>query len=162
MKFRKMLGSYLLAAGLGTLLLLASSAKAQEITNTEFDDGPYVVPFSQPLSDPVYTDTEPASMPALTESQALQAMALVGRPAIPEQMSLVQSAVVVRWITAVLLVAVGILAMIIFVELSMLVELRRRRALRSVSRFIGPQPFTAQGKHAAPHARTIAPDLGNL
>ena len=132
MKFHKALRHHLILVAVGATLLLAGSANAQEITNTQFDDGAYVVPFSQPLSDPVSADATPPAMPVLSESEALQAMALIGRPVIPDQTVLVQAAVVERWIKAILVVAIGIVVFFILVELSMLLELRRRR-LRSAS-----------------------------
>jgi hypothetical protein len=45
MKLQTILRLQLLATGLGAALLLAGQGKAQEITNAEFNDGPYVVPF---------------------------------------------------------------------------------------------------------------------
>jgi len=50
MKFQTVLRAQWLAAGLGAALLLTGSAKGQEITNTEFADGQYVVPFSEGVS----------------------------------------------------------------------------------------------------------------
>lgn len=133
MKSRTVFRRHLFLVGLGATLLLAGSAKAQEITNTQFDDGPYVVPFSQPLSDPVSSDSAPPAIPVLTETNALQAMALTDRPSIPDQADVAHAAVVERWITAILLVTIGIVVFFILVELSMLLELRRRRSLRSHS-----------------------------
>jgi hypothetical protein len=128
MKFKNVLRTPLLACGLGAVLLLAGSAKAQEIVNTEFEDGPYVVPFSQPV-----LQATPASTPVLTESQAIQAMGVISGPAIPDA-NRIQTSVLERWLAALLLVVAGLLAMFILVELSMLAELKRaRRTLRSGS-----------------------------
>jgi hypothetical protein len=127
MKFQNILRTPLLAFSLGAALLLAGYAKAQEIVNTEFEDGPYVVPFSQP----VYLEATPASTPVMVESQAIQAMGVISGPAIPDA-NRIQSSVLERWLAALLLVVAGLLAMFILVELSMLVELKRaRRTLRS-------------------------------
>lgn len=127
MKFQNILRTPLLAFGLGAALLLAGSAKAQEIVNNEFADGPFVVPFSQP----VYLQATPASTPIMTESQAIQAIGVISGPAIPDADRL-QASVLERWLAALLLVVAGLLAMFILVELSMLAELKRaRRTLRS-------------------------------
>lgn len=135
MKSRIVFRRHLFLVGLGATLLLAGSAKAQEITNTQFDDGPYAVPFSQPLSDPDSSDSAPPAIPVLTETKALQAMALSDRPSIPDQPDAAHATVIERWITAILLVTIGIVVFFILVELSMLLELRRRRkrSLRSHS-----------------------------
>ena len=129
MKFQNVLRTPLLAFGLGAALLLAGSAKAQEIVNTEFEDGPFVVPFSQP----VYLEATSASTPVMTESQAIQAMGVISGPAIPDA-DRIQASVLERWLAALLLVVAFLLAMFILVELSMLAELKRaRRTLRSGS-----------------------------
>ena len=51
MKLQKqnMIRAKLLVAGFGLALLFATSARAQEISNTQFADGPDVEPFTQPL-----------------------------------------------------------------------------------------------------------------
>lgn len=127
MKSHNALRRHLLLVGLGATSLLAGSAKAQEITNTQFNDGPYVVPFSHSFTDPASAEATPPAMPVLTEPNALQAMTMIARPATPDHTVLVQAAVVERWIKAILLVAIGIVVFFILVELSMLLELRRRR-----------------------------------
>lgn len=140
MKLQSILRTQLLAAGLGATLLLASSAKAQEITNSEFADGPYVVPFSQPLAS---EDTAlPPSAPVMTESQALQALTAISTPSIPDQLDTSQLSLVERWVTALLLLLASLLALLVLVELSLLVELKRsRRNARS-----GQEPVST---HAA-------------
>jgi len=127
MKVQNVLRTPLLAFGLGAALLLAGSAKAQEIVNAEFEDGPYV------FSQPVYLEATPAATPVMTESQAIQAMGVISSPAIPDA-DRMQAPVLERWLAALLLVVAGLLAMFILVELSMLAELKRaRRTLRSGS-----------------------------
>jgi hypothetical protein len=130
MKFHTIVRTQWLVTGLGAALLLAPSLNAQDITNTEFDDGPYVVPFS----DTVSTEgaAVAASTPVMTESQALQAMAAISAPSIPDEANLIQVSAVERWITLALLVIASLLAVFILVELSVLVELKRaRRSLPS-------------------------------
>jgi hypothetical protein len=130
MKFQTVLRAQWLAAGLGAALLLTGSAKGQEITNTEFADGQYVVPFSEGVST---QDTPaPAATPVMSELQALQATAAISGPSIPDEPNLMRMSVLQRWVTAVLLVVAGLLGLFIVVELSVLVELKRaRRSLRS-------------------------------
>ena len=129
MKLQTILRLQLLATGLGAALLLAGQAKAQEITNAEFDDGPYVVPFSDTVST---EDPAVAASPVMTESQALQVMAAISAPSIPDEANLIQVSAVERWITIALLVIASLLAVFILVELSVLVELKRaRRSLHS-------------------------------
>jgi hypothetical protein len=48
MKVRNILRTLAIVIGFGAALLLASSAPAQEIVNTEFNDGPNVASFDQP------------------------------------------------------------------------------------------------------------------
>ena len=130
MKLQTILRLHLLATGLVAALLLAGQAKAQEITNSEFDDGPYVVPFDQAAS--VSDTAVQASTPVMTEPQALQAMAAIAAPAIQDEARMIQVSVLERWVTAVLLVIASLLALFILVELSVLVELKRaKRSLRS-------------------------------
>jgi len=126
MKFRSILRTHVLAVGLGATLLLAGSARAQEITISEFDDGPFVVPFSQPVS----AQAAPASTPVMTESQALKAAAAINAPYVPDQASQIQVSVLRRWVTAVLLILVSLLILFILVELSILAELKRTRRTR--------------------------------
>lgn len=131
MKSRTILRTRWLASGLlGAALLLAGPARAQEITNTEFDDGHYVVPFSAPVS--AQDTPAPAATPVMSELQALQATTAISAPSLPDEASRRRMAVLERSVTAVLLVVASLLGLFIVVELSVLVELKRaRRSLRS-------------------------------
>ncbi|HKN26105.1 MAG TPA: hypothetical protein VJX72_14750 [Candidatus Acidoferrum sp.] len=60
MKIQNILRTQAIVIGFGAALLLSSPAPAQEIVNTQFDDGPYVTTFAQP-SPTVTTDVAPAS-----------------------------------------------------------------------------------------------------
>jgi hypothetical protein len=53
MKIQNILRMQAIVIGFGAALLLASSAPAQEIENTRFDDGPIVAEFPQPSPAPV-------------------------------------------------------------------------------------------------------------
>ena len=131
MKFQTILRTLWLATGFAAVLSLAGQAQAQEITNSEFDDGQYVVPFAQPVS--VQDTSAPASKPVMSERQAFQAAATISAPSISERANLMRFAVLERWVTAVFLVVASVLGLFIVVELSVLVALKRaRRSLRSV------------------------------
>jgi hypothetical protein len=127
MKFQTNLRMLWLATGFAAALWLAGPAKAQEITNTEFDDGEYVVPFAQPVS--AQDSSAQASTPVMSELQAFQAAAVISR-SISEGPNLKRMAALERWL---LLVVGSLLGLFIVVELSVLVGLKRaRRGLRSV------------------------------
>src|SRR6201987_218330 len=96
MTFQEMLRTQLIGAGFGAALLLASAAKAQEITNTEFNDGPYVTAFAQPI----VAQATPASTPVMNEPQAMQAMAVITAPVFADEETLVAASSVERWIVA--------------------------------------------------------------
>jgi hypothetical protein len=126
MKFQTILRTLWLATGFAAALWLPGPAKAQEITNTEFDDGEYVVPFAQPVS--AQDSSAPASTPVMSELQAFQAAAVIS--ASSEGPNLKRMAALERWL---LLVVGSLLGLFIVVELSVLVGLKRaRRSLRSV------------------------------
>ena len=131
MKFQTIVRTLWLATGFAAALSLVGPAKAQEITNTEFDDGQYVVPFAQPVS--AQDTSAPASTPVMSEWQALQATATISAPSMSERANLLRIVVLGRWLAAVLLVVASVLGLFIVVELSVLVALKRaRRSLRSV------------------------------
>ena len=131
MKFQTILRMLWLATGFAAVLWLAGPAKAQEITNTEFDDGQYVVPFAQP--DSAQDTSAPASTPVMSEWQAFQAARTISAPSASERANLMRIAVLERWVMAVLLVVASVLGFFIVVELSVMVALKRvRRSLRPV------------------------------
>ena len=58
MKFQSMIRKGLVFVGFSAaLVLLPGSVSAQEITNTDFNDGPNVVAFTQPAASPNSTTT---------------------------------------------------------------------------------------------------------
>jgi hypothetical protein len=66
MKVRNILRMQVVVIGFGAALLLASSAPAQEIVNTEFNDGPNVASFDQPAAKNVEVGTSTDSKMAQT------------------------------------------------------------------------------------------------
>lgn len=132
MTFAKMLRTQLIVAGFGAALIMAGSVKAQEITNTEFSDGPFVVAFAQ-QAQPVSAQATPAVAPVMTESQAVQAMAAVSMPIVPDDATLLASPELERWVVAgTLFIALAVIAYYCISELSALVSLKRaNRSLRA-------------------------------
>ena len=51
MTFGKIMRVQMMVAGLGMALFCAGATKAQEIVNTQFDDGPNVATFAQPAAN---------------------------------------------------------------------------------------------------------------
>jgi hypothetical protein len=124
MKFQKMLRTQMVITGLGAVLLFAGSAKAQEITNVEFSDGPYVTAFAQP-AQAVSAEASPASTPVMTGTETMQTAAAVSFPVVPDD-GAVASSEVESWIVAGLLfIALGIIMFYCAAELSALAELKR-------------------------------------
>ena len=131
MRFQKMLRTQMLITGLGAALLFAGSVKAQEITNSEFSDGPYVTAFAQPTQS-VSAQVTPASTPVMNEYQAMNAVATITMPVLPDDGTLASSEIE-RWAVAGILF--GALVVILFYcasELGALAELKRaNRSLRA-------------------------------
>jgi hypothetical protein len=129
MTFQKMLRTQLIVAGFAAALMLASAAKAQEITNTEFNDGPYVAAFAQQ----VVAQVTPASTPVMTEPQAIEAIAVITAPVFADEETLVAASSVERWIVAgMLLIAFMVIGFYCLAELNALAALKRaNRSLRA-------------------------------
>lgn len=71
MNLQNLIRTQLLIAGVGLAILSAGSVRAQEITNTQFADGPYTEAFTQPV---------PANpgIVASTDSEAEKTLATTG------------------------------------------------------------------------------------
>ena len=113
MKFDNIIRKSLIVAGFSAaLVLLPASVKAQEITNTEFNDGPNVTTLAQPSAE--QTTTATTTMPS---SQALQATESITASVQPEQVSLIQvPAPSDKWVSTSLLVGIGAIALYALVE----------------------------------------------
>ena len=123
MRFQKILRTQMIITGLGAALLFAGTVKAQEITNTEFNDGPYVTAFAQPAS--VSAQVTPASIPVMNEFEARSAVATISMPVVSDDGTLASSAVE-RWAVAgILFVAVVVILFYCAAELNALAELKR-------------------------------------
>ena len=125
MKFQKMLRTQMIVTGLGAALLFAGSAKAQEITNTEFNDGPYVTAFAQQPTPSVSAQATPASTPVMNEFEARSAVATISMPVVSDDGTLASSEAE-RWAVAgILFVAVVVILFYCAAELNALAELKR-------------------------------------
>ena len=123
MRFQRMLRTQMLITGLGAALLFAGSVKAQEITNTEFNDGPYVTAFTQPTQS-VSAQVTPASTPVMNEYQAMSA-ATISMPVVSNDGTLASSEIE-RWAVAgILFVGLVLILFYCAAELSALAELKR-------------------------------------
>jgi len=76
MRFQNVIRMQLVIAGLGTALLFPGVTKAQEISNTAFDDGPNAAPFAQPVA----AQGAGNSVSALPSAQATPAMTAIDGP----------------------------------------------------------------------------------
>jgi len=114
----------MIITGLGAALLFAGTVKAQEITNTEFNDGPYVTAFAEPTQS-VSAQVTPASTPVMNEFEAKSAVATISMPVVSDDGTLASSEVE-RWAVAgILFAAVVVILFYCAAELSALAELKR-------------------------------------
>ena len=124
MRFQKILRTQMIITGLGAALLFAGTVKAQEITNTEFNDGPYVTAFAEPTQS-VSAQVTPASTPVMNEFEAKSAVATISMPVVSDDGTLASSEVE-RWAVAgILFAAVVVILFYCAAELSALAELKR-------------------------------------
>jgi hypothetical protein len=86
MKIQTTIRKGLLFAGFAAALLMTSPAHAQEITNSEFSDGPYVASLAQPV-DTQQTADAATTMPASEAVRASESIAASGEW---QQASLIQ------------------------------------------------------------------------
>ena len=131
MRLQKILRTQMIITGLGAALLFAGSVKAQEITNTEFSDGPHVTAFAQPTQS-VSAQVTPASTPVMNENQAMNAVATISMPVVSDDGTLASSEIE-RWAVAgILFVGLVVILFHCAAELNALAELKRaNRSLRA-------------------------------
>lgn len=98
MKVQNIMRMQAVVIGFTGALLLASAAPAQEITNTEWPDGPNVSAPAQAVPT--------AAVPATNDSNA----AAAAKPMVSQEAAVSQSATVEGWMIASLLVFSGLLA----------------------------------------------------
>lgn len=105
MKVRNILRMQAMVIGFGAALLLASSAPAQEIVNTEFNDGPNVATFDQPTTKNIEPGTSQDSKMAETSPATVVSTPVVSSG---EMVSLEHSAE--RWLIAATFFGLAMLA----------------------------------------------------
>ena len=81
MRFQNVIRMQLVIAGLGTALLFPALTKAQEISNTAFDDGPNAAPFARPVA----AQGAGNSVSALPSAQTTPAMTAIHAPVTGQQ-----------------------------------------------------------------------------
>jgi hypothetical protein len=126
MKFNTMIRKGLVIAGFAAFAVLPSALKAQEITNTEFSDGPNVVALPQPAATQQTSSTQTFTMPA---SQAMVATTSVASSAAePQQaeLAVLPSVSDKEWIVAAVAAYGGLIVLLTGAEI--------RRAHRYSSR----------------------------
>lgn len=130
MKFQSTITKSFVAAGFAAALLLtASVAKGQEITNTQFSDGPNVAALAQP------TAPQQAGNFALSPEDAMRASETISASADPLQASATQIPAPSTdvWLTMSLSVGVGLLALYVLAS--------AKRTARSTARatYVAPR-----------------------
>ena len=112
MKVQNIFQKQAILIGLGATLLLASSAPAQEIVNTSFDDGPTCVAFSQPAPAPLASDLNLTSAGSETVSPA----AMIATPVMTEDATVSVWSSLEVWVIASLLVCISLVSLYALAE----------------------------------------------
>ena len=110
MKIQNILRIQAIAIGLAAAVLLtASPVRSQEIVNTEFPDGPYVAPFTQPTTAAAAVST---AVPASTtpDANAVTPAIAVATPVVTDQAVVSLAVSTERALLAAALFAIALLA----------------------------------------------------
>jgi hypothetical protein len=107
MKLQNIFRMQAVVIGFAGLLLLASTARAQDIANTSFDDGPNVAPFSQPSPAPTTNDLNSEA----GEPQAFVPAALLSGPVVLRGAGIVRWNLIKGWLIVGMLVCIAIVAL---------------------------------------------------
>src|SRR5271166_495280 len=103
MKLQNMIRMEAMVLGFAGVLLLASSARAQEIVNTSFDDGPNVAPLAQPAPAPVSSDLNSAA----AEPQIVVSAAMISEPIVARGAGISAWTLIEGWLIVSLLVCIA-------------------------------------------------------
>jgi hypothetical protein len=112
MKMQNIIRMQAMVMGFGAALLLASAAPAQEIVNTEFNDGPDVAAFQQPAVTQAVTTT-----PAATSSDAITPSGAVATPVVTEAALDSFEGSARRWLVASVFFGIAMLAVYALAEI---------------------------------------------
>jgi len=108
MKIQNIIRTSTIAVGIAAAaLFLAGSVHAQEITNTEFSDGPYVASFPQPTNSVVPVPAESAAADANT---AVPPTVAISTPVVTEQAMVSFENSAARWLIVSSLFGIAMLA----------------------------------------------------
>jgi hypothetical protein len=108
MKIQNIIRTSTIAVGIAAAaLFLAGSVHAQEITNTEFSDGPYVASFPQPTNAVVPVPAESAAADANT---AVPPTVAISTPVVTEQAMVSFENSAARWLIVSSLFGIAMLA----------------------------------------------------
>lgn len=115
MKLQHIIRQGLVIAGFSAVFALyPASTRAQEITNTEFNDGPNVTTMAQPSAPQQVADASTATLPS---AQAIRANESIGASGRSEQASLVQvPAPSDSWVTTSLILGFGLISIYALAE----------------------------------------------
>lgn len=127
MKFQNKVRTQLAIVGLGAALLFAGAARAQEIENATFNDGPNVAPFTQPVAAQDALNTNAG--PVLPSSQAVRAMAAISASAPIRKASVEQKPIKGLLLSGILVVCIG--AVVLYTGAPVKRETRERRSRTS-------------------------------
>jgi len=130
MKFQSIIRIGIVFAGMATAFtFLAGTTKAQEITNTEFNDGPNVAPLAEPAAS-----QQSASL-ALSGSDAMRAGESIANVEQPDEMGVLRVAAKdANWVTISLLMGIGLVSLYALAE--------AKRARRNFNSGRGPYVST--------------------
>lgn len=112
MKLRNIFRTQTILIGFGAALLLASSACAQEIENTDWNDGPGVVAFAQPVSDQTANDFNTTAI----SPDAVMPAAMMIQPVATQEGVFAKLSPVEEWATVFVLTCMALFALYALVE----------------------------------------------
>jgi len=112
MKYQNAFKTFAVVMGFAAISILAGSARAQEIENTRWDDGPNVVPYEQPAPSGVEDTygTAAAAVPARESS------APVVKKIAAQQASVAEWDIAENWVFSSLLVFTAVIALYALAE----------------------------------------------
>ncbi len=112
MKVQNIFRMQAIVIGLGAALFLTTSAQAQEITNSSFDEGPNVVAFAQPSPT---TAASALNSPA-ANSDVMTSAAMVSTPVVAQESAVSLWTPVEGWLFVAFLISVALISLYALVE----------------------------------------------
>ena len=112
MKMQNIIRMQAIVVGLGAALFLASGTPAQEIVNTEFNNGPYVTTFDQPTSATYTAEASTAG-----DSNTVTPAIAIATPVVTNEAMISAEASAIRWLAASSLSGLALLAVYAVAEI---------------------------------------------